>query len=199
MNLRSRSLRCVLGLCICVLLASGAQASDISRGDRGSHVRHIQTMLVQQGYLQDSVDGIYGWRTESAVKRFQKAKGLKVNGKVNTAVLRKMEATNKQVLAKSHTRQAPKSYKKKITMNASAYSMKDSGRYTKQGHVLRRGYVAVDPRVIPLGTRVYVEGYGYAIADDIGSAIKGHKIDLAMDSYHEAIQFGRRNLTVYVL
>ena len=46
---------------------------------------------------------------------------------------------------------------------------------------------------------MYVEGYGYAVADDTGGAIIGHKIDLAMDSYDEAIQFGRRNVKVYVL
>ena len=51
----------------------------------------------------------------------------------------------------------------------------------------------------PLGTEVYVEGYGYAVADDTGGAIIGHRIDLAMDSYNEAIQFGRRIVKVYIL
>ncbi|MBP8617589.1 3D domain-containing protein, partial [Veillonella sp.] len=62
-----------------------------------------------------------------------------------------------------------------------------------------RGLVSVDPDVIPLGTELYIEGYGYAVADDTGGAIRGHKIDLAVDSYDETIQFGRRDVTVYVL
>jgi uncharacterized protein YabE (DUF348 family)/3D (Asp-Asp-Asp) domain-containing protein len=66
---------------------------------------------------------------------------------------------------------------------------------------MRAGYgvVAVDPRVIPLGTRLYIPGYGYAIAGDTGSAIVGNRIDLGFATYAEAIRFGRRFVAVYVL
>ena len=66
---------------------------------------------------------------------------------------------------------------------------------------LKAGYgvVAVDRRVIPLRTRLYVEGYGYAIAADTGGAIKGKKIDLCYDTYEEAVRFGRKNVKVYIL
>lgn len=66
---------------------------------------------------------------------------------------------------------------------------------------LKAGYgvVAVDRRVIPLKTRLYVEGYGYAIAADTGGAIKGKKIDLCYDTYEEAVRFGRKNVKVYLL
>ncbi len=66
---------------------------------------------------------------------------------------------------------------------------------------LKAGYgvVAVDRRVIPLKTRVYVEGYGFAIAADTGGAIKGKKIDLCYDTYEEAVRFGRKNVKVYLL
>lgn len=59
--------------------------------------------------------------------------------------------------------------------------------------------VAVDPRVIPLGTKLYVEGYGYAIAEDTGGAIKGNKIDLFFNSCSEAYNWGVRWVNVYVV
>ncbi|WP_195430028.1 3D domain-containing protein [Clostridium sp. D46t1_190503_E9] len=59
--------------------------------------------------------------------------------------------------------------------------------------------VAVDPSVIPLGSKVHVEGYGYAIASDTGGAIKGNKIDLYMNSEAECIAFGRRTVTVTII
>lgn len=66
---------------------------------------------------------------------------------------------------------------------------------------LRAGYgvVAVDPAVIPLGSRLYVEGYGYAIAGDTGGLIKGLRIDLGFDTRHEAVRFGRRTVRVYII
>lgn len=66
---------------------------------------------------------------------------------------------------------------------------------------IRAGYgvVAVDPRVIPLGSRLYIEGYGYAIAADTGSAIKGMRIDLGYDTKRQALHFGRRPVRVYII
>ncbi|WP_099302387.1 3D domain-containing protein [Bacillus sp. Marseille-P3800] len=58
--------------------------------------------------------------------------------------------------------------------------------------------IAVDPSVIPLGSTVYVEGYGEAIAGDIGGAITGNKIDLFMPEQQDALNFGRQNLTIHV-
>lgn len=92
-----------------------------------------------------------------------------------------------------------------MRMHATAYDPgpRSCGKYAtgRTGCGLRAGYgvVAVDPRVIRLGTRLYVEGYGYAIAGDTGRAIKGNKIDLGFNTYREAISFGRRNVTVHVL
>lgn len=59
--------------------------------------------------------------------------------------------------------------------------------------------IAVDPSVIPLGSKVYVEGYGLAIASDTGGAIKGNKIDIYMNSLSDCISFGRQTVTVSVL
>lgn len=89
-------------------------------------------------------------------------------------------------------------------MHASAYDP-SAGRgsratfRTATGYRAQYGHVAVDPRVIPLGSLVYVEGYGIAIASDTGGAIKGNRIDLCMNSYAEAMRFGRKTVKVYVL
>ena len=61
------------------------------------------------------------------------------------------------------------------------------------------GTVAVDPKVIPLGSKLYIEGYGYAIANDVGSAIKGNTVDLYMERFEQCMLWGARWTTVYVL
>ena len=84
-----------------------------------------------------------------------------------------------------------------IILEATAYTW--TGYRTATGTWPSRGTVAVDPEVIPLGTKLYVEGYGPAVAADTGGDIKGQRVDLYMDSYEEAIQFGRRQVLVEVL
>jgi 3D (Asp-Asp-Asp) domain-containing protein len=73
------------------------------------------------------------------------------------------------------------------------------GSRTATGRRAGYGVVAVDPRFIPLGTRLYVEGYGFAVAGDTGGAIKGNRIDLGHNSYREALRVGRRRVRVLVL
>lgn len=70
---------------------------------------------------------------------------------------------------------------------------------TSTGVPAARGVIAVDPRIIPLGTRVYVDGYGEAVAADVGSAIKGHKIDVCFDTHEEALAWGVKKTKVYIL
>lgn len=88
-----------------------------------------------------------------------------------------------------------------MTMEATAYLPSDGGGYgiTATGIPATYGVAAVDPSVIPLGSRLYIPGYGEAIAADTGGAIYGYRIDLCMESYSEAMQFGRRDVTVYIL
>lgn len=93
---------------------------------------------------------------------------------------------------------------KTLRMQATAYHPTkclgcDGSGLTATGHRARRGVVAVDPRVIPLGTRLYIEGYGHATALDVGGAIKGNRIDLCFESTKEVYRFGRRPVTVHVL
>lgn len=88
-----------------------------------------------------------------------------------------------------------------IYMEASAYlpGDGDGAGITATGLPAVRGVVAVDPDVIPLGTRLFIPGYGEAIAADTGGAIVGNRIDLLMDSYGEAMDFGRQDVPVYIL
>lgn len=94
-----------------------------------------------------------------------------------------------------------RSYSQMLYMEASAYLPYDGGGagYTALGIPARYGVVAVDPDIIPLGTRVYIPGYGEAIAADTGGAINGYMIDLCMEDYTQAIAFGRRGVEVYIL
>ncbi len=97
-----------------------------------------------------------------------------------------------------------------ITCTATAYTPsadecgKDDG-ITATGAKCEVGVVAVDPKVIPLGTKLYIETvdgsfvYGYCSAQDTGGAIKGNKVDLAMNTKSECFQFGRRQVKVYIL
>ncbi len=70
---------------------------------------------------------------------------------------------------------------------------------TAIGRPAGHGIVAVDPYVIPLGTHLYIPGYGFAIAGDTGGAIHGNRIDLGFNSLRDAMLFGRREVTVYRL
>ena len=88
-----------------------------------------------------------------------------------------------------------------IRMIATAYT---AGCYgcsgiTASGVRAGFGIIAVDPRVIPLGTKLFVPGYGRAVAGDTGGAIVGNRVDLGMNTQHEAMSFGRRPITVYIL
>ena len=86
-------------------------------------------------------------------------------------------------------------------MRATAYTPFDPGcnGITATGTKAGKGTVAVDPRVIPLGSKVYVPGYGVAVAADTGGAIKGNRLDVCYPTKNEAYSWGVRNVTVYVL
>lgn len=97
-------------------------------------------------------------------------------------------------------------YARSLEMTATAYdaSWAGNGRWTGQptaiGMLLQYGVVAVDPKVVTLGSRLYVQGYGLAVAADTGSAIHGDRIDLFFwDSPAGTAAFGVRHLRVYVL
>ncbi len=93
-----------------------------------------------------------------------------------------------------------------IDVSATAYTTENTrNRITATGTVARVGAIAVDPTVIPYGTKMYIVSrygnwiYGYATAEDCGGGIKGHHVDLFYDTTYECFQFGVRNARIYVL
>ena len=88
-----------------------------------------------------------------------------------------------------------------LSMVATAYTAGCAGcsGVTATGRPAGHGVVAVDPRVIPLGTHMYIPGYGPAVAGDTGGAIHGRRIDLGFNSNRQAFEFGRRSVTVYLI
>ena len=69
---------------------------------------------------------------------------------------------------------------------------------TYSGHLAGYGSIAVDPHTIPLGTRLYIPGWGYGTADDIGGGIRGKRVDLWLPSCRASFQWGVRPVMVFV-
>lgn len=117
---------------------------------------------------------------------------------VKKKTVKKKTSTNKK------TAVSKKATYKTMTVKATAYtaSCKGCSGITATGINLKKKpnakVISVDPKKIPLGTKVYVEGYGEAIAGDTGSAIKGNKIDLHMPTKKKALNWGVRSVKIKV-
>ena len=92
-----------------------------------------------------------------------------------------------------------KEYKaKKMNVKSTAYcgsQMTSTGGWAKVKRT-----IAVDPKVIPYGTKIYIPALNFiGVAEDCGSAIKGNKIDIFMSSYKECMTWGIKNIEIYIL
>jgi 3D (Asp-Asp-Asp) domain-containing protein len=99
------------------------------------------------------------------------------------------------LLFHSYPIKARQKYRKEMTVIATAYT--HTGNPTASGIYPYVGSIAVDPSVIPLGTKLYIENYGHAIALDTGELIKGNKIDLFFDTKEECYQWGIKKVKIY--
>ncbi|MGA9288918.1 MAG: peptidoglycan-binding protein [Anaerobacillus sp.] len=166
----------------------------LRRGDRGKQVIHIQSQLDQAGY-DSKVDGIYGSGTEYIVKLFQRDKGLTADGIAGPSTRRTLDQIAEPDSAAG----------KELTLESTAYTADCTGcsGVTNMGIDLEKypdaKVVAVDPDVIPLGSIVEVEGYGTAIAADIGGDIDGNRIDVFVPGQQDALNWGRKDVTVKVI
>jgi len=117
----------------------------------------------------------------------------------------KVVAVGTKVIAQTVSRGTNDNVSKEFTVSSTAYTANCNGcsGRTATGFNLKANpnakIIAVDPSVIPLGTKVYVEGYGYAVAADTGSAIKGNKIDVFFSSKSAAYRWGRKNVKIKIL
>jgi len=192
--------------------SNNSNSSLIKFGMQNSQVAEIQQYLIKGKYLSGKSDGIFGYQTLQAVKMFQRDSGLSDDGVVGSRTMNALKnfkstkpkrtspPSQKPSYHPPHDNGVPH-YLYATPMLATAYTRYDEGctDYTYRGTYLRKGLAAVDPDVIPLGTKLYIPGYGEAIADDIGGAIIGNHVDLAMDTLDEAFSWGKRDVTVYVL
>ncbi|MGE6962085.1 cell wall-binding protein EntB [Bacillus thuringiensis] len=123
---------------------------------------------------------------------------------------REIAQAKEEERAKEVSKNNIQSAKRELTVVATAYTAdpSENGTYggrvlTAMGHDLTANpnmrIIAVDPKVIPLGSKVWVEGYGEAIAGDTGSAIKGNRIDVLMGSKSKAMNWGRKTVKVKIL
>ncbi|MDA1992390.1 cell wall-binding protein EntB [Bacillus cereus group sp. Bce036] len=123
---------------------------------------------------------------------------------------REIAKAKEEERAKEVSKNNIQSAKRELTVVATAYTAdpSENGTYggrvlTAMGHDLTANpnmrIIAVDPKVIPLGSKVWVEGYGEAIAGDTGSAIKGNRIDVLMGSKSKAMNWGRKTVKVKIL
>lgn len=164
---------------------------ELRVGDSGGKVARLQNLLTLHGFALGSMDGVFGSSTETQLRAFQRYRGIKETGVADDVVWECLEDEPK----------FQGKYKKKMTMHTTAYTPYDGGGqgHTALGNIAGKGHAAVDPDVIPLGSLIFIEGYGYALADDIGGAIQGDIVDVGVETLEQAYQWGSRDVTVYVV
>lgn len=179
-----------------------------------------KTKVIQEGRPGEK-NTAYRVRYEDGVEVSREKLGERVVTesieKITEIGTQRANASAPVILATTGTVQTSRSgdlaYSRVLSINATAYDASSCGKspshpgygITATGARATYGVVAVDPRVIPLGSRLYIESadgsyvYGNAIAADTGGAIKGNRIDLCFNTRQEAINFGRRQVKVYIL
>jgi 3D (Asp-Asp-Asp) domain-containing protein len=192
-----------------------AVKKDLETGNKAGILQTVAQMVVQKngdsnimGYIagdnpaqavEDKLKQEAEQRLEARLRPYQTQLGILAQLLSANSRLRPTMVKDNDSLAG-----APQNYSRILNMTATAYAPgpKDNGKWGNQtfmGGTIHKGVVAVDPRVIPMGTRLWVEGYGNALAVDQGGAIKGNRIDLAFDKRSDALNYGIQKVKVYEL
>ena len=166
----------------------------LAPGSEGAQLRVFRTLVSE---------GVEGSETLAAVRNVAPAVdqvvaiGTATRCRSNSAIV-----TSARALANVRGTSAPKAGAgRRLRVEATGYAPGSGGADHRcaTGAFATQGVVAVDPRVVPLGTHVFVPGYGYAVAADTGGAIKGHRVDLCYDEGGQAKRWGRRTVTIIIL
>ena len=187
-------------------LAAGMEIHLLARGE--SLVEHEAETAPETEYVEDrnlaaGIEIVEKQGTPGRTKVVSAARKEKGSVKDKRELGReKLYSGEKKVIRKGmalsvKTPDGYKRYTKKLTCEATAYVA--TGNPTSLGIMPYEGIVAVDPDYIPYYTKMYIPGYGIAMAGDTGGDMLHHRIDLFMNSYQKAINFGRRMVDVYIL
>jgi 3D (Asp-Asp-Asp) domain-containing protein len=162
------------------------EPETITRGDATAAA--MTQVVVQDGSAGQAVESWLAWKKDGVVT-LRECFGRRVTTAAVPRIVEYRPMGSRGVAGRT------------MRMVATAYHPFDPGCHgiTATGVRARKGIIAVDPRVIRLGTRVYVEGYGYAVAADTGGAIKGNRIDVCFESHGEVRTWGRKTVTVTIL
>ncbi|MGH0460760.1 cell wall-binding protein EntB [Bacillus cereus] len=149
-------------------------------------------------------------KAREIAKAKEEAKAREIAKAKEEEKAREIAKAKEEAKVKEESKNNIQSAKRELTVIATAYTAdpSENGTYggrvlTAMGHDLTSNpnmrIIAVDPKVIPLGSKVWVEGYGEAIAGDTGSAIKGNRIDVLMGTKSKAMNWGRQTVKVKIL
>jgi 3D (Asp-Asp-Asp) domain-containing protein/uncharacterized protein YabE (DUF348 family) len=161
----------------------------VSRGVAGRLLRILETLVV-------------GGREGTRVLKAQQVLRPVVDNVVAVGVRKDFRTGGDEALRMFAAAKAPApAAGKRLTVVATAYApdAASGGPTGATGAILGYGIIAVDPDVIPLGTRLYVPGYGYGIAADTGGAIKGARIDVCIEDLQKVDDWGVRTVTITIL
>ena len=192
-----------------------AKAQEIAKAKEEAKAQEI-AKAKEEAKAQEIAKAKEEAKAQEIAKAKEEAKAQEIakakeEAKAREIAKAKEEAKVREALkAKEESKNNAQSAKRELTVVATAYTAdpSENGTYggrvlTAMGHDLTANpnmrIIAVDPKVIPLGSKVWVEGYGEAIAGDTGSAIKGNRIDVLMGSKSKAMKWGRQTVKVKIL
>ncbi|MED3086376.1 cell wall-binding protein EntB [Bacillus toyonensis] len=185
------------------------KVQEIAKPKEEAKVKEVEKVK-EEAKAQEIAKAKEEAKAQEIAKAKEEAKAQEIARAKEEAKAREIEKAKEEAKAKEESKNNTQSAKRELTVVATAYTAdpSENGTYggrvlTAMGHDLTANpnmrIIAVDPKVIPLGSKVWVEGYGEAIAGDTGSAIKGNRIDVLMGSKSKAMNWGRQTVKVKIL
>ncbi|MGG4560368.1 cell wall-binding protein EntB [Bacillus toyonensis] len=185
------------------------KVQEIAKPKEEAKVKEVEKVK-EEAKAQEIAKAKEEAKVQEIAKAKEEAKVKEVEKVKEEAKAQEIAKAKEEAKAQEESKNNTQSAKRELTVVATAYTAdpSENGTYggrvlTAMGHDLTANpnmrIIAVDPKVIPLGSKVWVEGYGEAIAGDTGSAIKGNRIDVLMGSKSKAMNWGRQTVKVKIL